>query len=695
MSPFYRIPYLPQFDQMTPTNAAAALKKLLAEASQAVDALEAHHEISWSGLMRPLYDASYPLMDAWNILCHLLSVVNTREWRAVQETIQPELVAFSLRVGQSRAFYDDYLALQAADINSPTLTPTQRRILEKTIHTAEISGVGLAPHDQSRFNAIQTELATLALEFNNHALDATKAYSLLLTQADEVAGLPAALLAVTAQAARATDHPHATATTGPWRITLDQAVYQPFMMHSHNRPAREKLYRASVTRASCAPLDNTPIIERMLELRRAMAALLKCPHYAAISLESKTAHTVERVYELIEQLDLATRHAGEKEHAQLLAFAHQNGFTEAQLQPWDTAYYAERQREALYDYSDEELSHYFPFPRVLDGLFGLVKRLFNVTITAADGTAPLWHSDVRFFHVTDADGQRIASFYLDPYSRPATKRSGAWMNELRTRDRRPDSSHILPLALLVCNQSVPVDNKPSVMRFDEVNTLFHEFGHALQHILTTIEEPWVSGINGIEWDAVEIASQFMENWCFHPDTIKGLSQHIESGAELPDALFNKVVAAKNYRAATAIRRQLFLAATDLDLHAHYHGLNAPENPAAYSTADQVKQYNAAKYLAQPLLPEDRFLCNFGHIFGGGYAAGYYSYKWSEVASADIFAAFEEAGINDDAALRQTGARLRQTLMALGGSADPMQVFEQFRGRLPTIDALLRHSGLNT
>ncbi len=268
------------------------------------------------------------------------------------------------------------------------------------------------------------------------------------------------------------------------------------------------------------------------------------------------------------------------------------------------------------------------------------------------------------------------------------------MNEFRTRDRLPDNTLRLPLAVLVCNQSVPVGNAPSIMRFDEVTTLFHEFGHALQHILTTVEEPWASGINCVEWDAVEIASQFMENWCYHRATIKALSQHVDSGAELPDALFEKITAAKNFRAASAIRRQLFLAATDLDLHARYQGANSPTTPPAFATANSVKNSNAAKYLPLPLLPEDRFLCNFSHIFGGGYAAGYYSYKWSEVLAADTFAAFEEAGTESAAALRQTGRKLRATLLELGGSIDPMIIFERFRGRPPRIDALLRHNGLD-
>ena len=685
MSPFYHIPYYPAFDQMTPENAETAFAQLLAEARAAVDGLEQNSAPSWPGLMRPLHDACHPLYDAWGLLCHMLSVMNSEAWRRIQERVQPDIVAFSLRVGQSRAFYNGYRALRDADSCAPCLTPVQRRVLTKTIQSAEQAGVGLPPEQQARFNVIQMELARLSTAFRNNVLDATKAYSLTLRTREEADGLPPALLAVTAQAAGEAD---ATPAGGPWKITLDTAVYVPFMMHSRNRTAREQLCRAFATRASCGATDNAPLIEQILVLRRELAGLLGYPTFADLSLSSKTAKTVAAVDALVSQLADAAHAAGQREAADLLAFARAHGFTESALQPWDIAYWAERQREHLFDYSDEELSRYFLFPRVLEGLFSFAERLFGMTITHADNEAPAWHPDVRFFRVADADGTPRACFFLDPYSRPETKSGGAWMNDFRTRDRRPDGSLQLPMALLVCNQSVPVGNEPPLMRFQEVHTLFHEFGHALQHMLTTVEEPDASGVNGIEWDAIEVASQFMENWCYDRATLKGLSHHVETGEELPDALFEKIVAAKNYRAASAMLRQLFYAATDMDLYARYP---RPEWP----DADTVKRRNAERYSPTPLLPEDRFLCSFGHIFGGGYAAGYYSYKWSEVLSADAFAAFEEAGLDNDEAVRATGRRFRDTLLALGGGDDPMDVYGRFRGRAPSIDALLRHSGLET
>jgi oligopeptidase A len=717
-SPFYHIPYYPAFDQMTPENAEPAIRRMLAECRATVDALENSATPTWQGLILPLHDACHPLFDAWGILSHMLSVMNSDAWRRVQESLQPEIVAFSLRIGQSRAFYEGFRALQSADQAAPSLTPVRRRILAQTLQNAEQAGVGLPPEQQSRFNAIQTELARISTAFHNHVLDATKAFSLTLHSREETDGLPPALLAVTSQTARQSlalqspedptrgdrsracvkcteahmegecphEPPQPASELGPWKITLDTAVYLPFMMHSRNRTARETLYRAYATRASSGETDNTPLIEQSLALRRELAGLLGYATFADLSLSNKTAKTVAAVDALIAQLADASRAAGQQESADLLAFARANGFTEEALKPWDITFWSERQREHLYDYSDEELSRYFLFPRVLEGLFHLASRLFGITITPADGEAPTWHPDVRFFRVADADGTPRACFFLDPYSRPETKSGGAWMNDFRTRERLSDGTVKLPMALLVCNQSVPVGSEPPVMRFQEVATLFHEFGHALQHMLTTVEDPEASGVNGIEWDAIEIASQFMENWCYDRSTLEGLSRHAETGETLPDALFDRLVAAKNYRAGSAMLRQLFFAATDMDLYARYP---RPEWP----DADAVKRLNAAKYSPSPMLPDDRFLCSFGHIFGGPYSAGYYSYKWSEVFSADAFAAFEDAGLDKADAVCATGRLLRNTLLALGGGTDPSEVFRLFRARDPSIAPLLRHAGL--
>ncbi|MDD2600072.1 MAG: M3 family metallopeptidase [Kiritimatiellae bacterium] len=685
-NPFYKIPYHPEFDRMTPADAETALKVLLKQAHAAVDQLLAKgFAPTWEGLIIPLEEAGKDLGDAWGLLNHMLSVMNNDEWRCVQESLMPEIIQFSLRVGQSKALFQGYCDIRDTAANS--LSSAQTRILNKMIQGAEHAGVALEPEKQEAFNQIQMELGQIYTKFSNNILDATKAYSLLFLEKTEVAGLPRDLLSITAEAARDDGHANATAEDGPWKITLDYAVYGPFLKHSRNRAAREQVYRAAVTKASAGKLDNHPLIDQILEYTLKAAQMLGYRNHAELSLAVKMTKDVQAVYDLNDELSAAARPTLIAERSALLKFARSNGFEEATLQPWDIAFWSERQREQLFDYSEEELSRYFPFPKVLDGMFKLAERIFNIHITLADGEAPLWHKDVRFFRVSDENRQPMACFYLDPYSRPATKRGGAWMNEFRTREKRADNTIQLPMAVLVCNQSVPVDNNPSLMRFGEVITLFHEFGHALQHMLTTVDEPQASGINGIEWDAVEIASQFMENWCYERRTVKALSSHVESAAEIPDQLFDKIIRAKNYHSASAMMRQLFLGATDMDLYAKY-----PD--PKWADPNAVKLENAEKYAPWPLLDEDRFLCSFSHIFGGGYAAGYFSYKWSEVLSADAFAAFEEAGLDDPAAIRETGLRLRGTILGLGGGTHPMEAFKAFRGREPSTAALLRHSGLN-
>ena len=685
-NPLYHVPYLPAFDRMQPEQAEPALHAMVAEASAAVDQLERSCRPTWEGLMDPLHRACEPLYDAWGLVSHLMAVMNSERWRQAHDTLQPEIVTFSLRVSQSQPFYRGYLALRDADARTGLLTGPRRRILTSTIRSAEQSGVGLTGAARERFNAIQQELAKLGTSFSNNLLDAVKAYSLWVRDPRDVAGLPDTLLASAAQAAREAGEPQATANAGPWRITLDAAAAVPFLQHCRVRKLREQLFRASATKASSGTLDNSGHIESILALRREMAGLLGFASYADLSLSRKMAPSVAAVDQFSADLAAAAREPATRELDELQAFARSQGFAEEKLAPWDVAFWAERLRETRYAYSDEELRAYFQFPRVLAGMFALVERLFGIRVAAADGEAPVWHPDVRFFRVSDAAGAPLACFFLDPYSRPATKRGGAWMDSFRTRDRRTDGTLQIPLAVLVCNQTVPGDNRPSLMRFDEVTTLFHEFGHALQHMLTTVEDPEASGIHNIEWDAVEIASQFMENWCYEPATIKALSCHIETGAALPDALFAKIYAAKNYRAASGLLRQLFFAITDMDLHARYP---RPEWP----DANAVKCAAADHLLPMPPLPEDRFLCSFSHLFAGGYAAGYYSYKWSEVLSADAFAAFEEAGLDNTVAMQAIGRRYRDTLLARGGGTHPMEVFQSFRGRPPSVDALLRHAGL--
>ena len=662
---------------------------LLAELSEELSRVEAQAAPTWQALVEPIERITDRLAAVWGVAGHLMAVKNSDELRRAYESMQPEVVGFSIRLAQSRPLYDGLKALQQGDAFS-RLDATQRRIIELLLRDAELSGVGLEGPARERFNAIQTELAELGTQFSNHVLDATKAFALTLRQREEVEGLPPSTLELAAQSARAAGEKEATAQVGPWRITLDAPSFVPFLEHSRRRELRERLYRAYITRACEGSLDNTPLIARILRLRREEAVLLGYETYAGLSLASKMAPDVEAVERLLEELRSASFAAAERELEELRGRAAEGGAPEAgELQHWDVPFWAERLREKRYAYSEEELRPYFPLPRVLTGLFELARRLFGIEIAAADGETPVWHEDVHFFRVRGEAGEELAAFYLDPYSRPAEKRGGAWMDECVGRSRllaQPGQAVRLPVAYLICNQTPPIDGKPSLMSFYEVETLFHEFGHTLQHMLTRVDYGLASGIRNVEWDAVELASQFMENWCYERATLLGLSGHVETGASLPEELFEKIRAARTYRAGSLMLRQLYFSFLDLELHQTF-------DPDGSSDCSEVQGRVAERTTVLPPLAEDRFLCSFGHIFGGGYAAGYYSYKWAEVLSADAFAAFEEVGLEDERTLAQVGGRFRDTVLTLGGSRPAMEVFRAFRGRDPTTAALLRHTGL--
>jgi oligopeptidase A len=694
---------LPRFGEIQTQHVVPALRTLLEAQERARESLEATHEPSWDRLARPLAALAEPLGYAWGVVQHLLAVKNNPDLREAEEAMQPEVVATSLRLGQSRPFFQGFVKMRAsADWKS--LSPARQRIVEASIELAELAGVSLEGAAKERFLAIETELAQASTTFSNHLLDATKAFSLVLRRPEEVDGLPLSLRAAAAQSARLQAGqdsglpPHAggpargprlagaTAESGPWRITLEAPLYVPFMEHSRRRDLREHLYRAFVTRASSGDLDNQPLILDTLRLRREKARLLGFASHAELSLRRKMARGVGAVEALLGELRRASRRQAEQEHEELRAFARsRTGDPALELALWDVPFWAERLREERYAFSEEELRPYFPLPAVLEGLFALSRRLFGVVITPADGQAQVWHPEVRFFRVAEEDGTPRAAFFLDPYSRPADKRGGAWMGSCLDRKRRLDGSVRQPVAYMVCNQAPPVDSAPSLMTFREVETLFHEFGHALQHMLTDVDEPDAAGINNIEWDAVELPSQFMENWCYHRPTLLSFARHYQSGAPLPGELFDKIAAARTFRSGSQFMRQLHLATLDLELHARFD----PET----DELDTVRARVAAENTVIPPLPEDRFLCSFSHIFAGGYAAGYYSYKWAEVLSADAFAAFEEAGLDDADSLAATGRRFRQTVLASGGSRHPTEVFVAFRGREARTDALLRHAGL--
>jgi oligopeptidase A len=679
---------------------AETLSLLEAQLAELEKNLNNNPQPTWKDLVPPLDRIGDRLSWGWGIVGHLMGVKNSDELRQAHSTMQPKVIEFYNSLGQSQPIYNAFKYLRQSK-EWQSFDSAEKRLIESAIRDAELSGVGLLEPERSQFNQIKMELAELSTKFSNHVLDATKAFKIDLTATEDLAGLPEGYLVQAAHASEQSSedssefhsdlYPERPKT---FRITLDYPSYVPFMQHSTRRNLREQLYRGFISRASEGDLDNAPLITRILELRQLQAKLLGFSDYASLSLASKMAPDVNSIETLLEELRQASYGAAVQDLEDLQQFANQKGF-EGKLQHWDTTFWAERLREEQFDLNEEALRPYFPLPQVLEGLFGLVRRLFGVNVRAADGEASIWQEDVRYFAIEqpgkldDRNGEVIAYFYLDPYSRPAEKRGGAWMDFCIGRAKTVENGKEeirLPVAYLICNQSAPVDGKPSLMTFREVETLFHEFGHGLQHMLTQVDLAGVAGINNVEWDAVELASQFMENWCYDRPTLFGMAKHYQTGESLPESEYQKLVASKNFMGGSGMLRQLFFSLVDLELHHRYQ-------PQGSETIDQLRSRLAENMTVLPPLPEDRSLCSFGHIFAGGYAAGYYSYKWAEVLSADAFAAFEEVGLENEVAIAKLGKRYRDTILALGGSLDPMAVFEAFRGRKPSTEPLLRHSGL--
>jgi oligopeptidase A len=688
---------LPEFAAITPDQIEQHIPELLRQLEAEREVLEASlaatlkegHPLPWHAVMDPLHRLGERLRWSWGVVSHLNGVCNSPELRQAHASQQAAVVAFGQRCGQSPVIHAALRTLR----DQGGWDGAQWRILEAELRDMELRGVGLEGEAQEAFNAASQELAELATRFGNQVLDATNAWSLTLTSAEEVEGLPGSLLEQLAQAARqadvrSADGREASAEDGPWLLGLDMPRFGPFLQYSRRRDLREKAYRAHVSRASGEEGGNWPLIRRILELRLEQAKRLGYGNWAEVSLASKMAGSVAEVERLLEDLRIAAYPAAERELDALRDCAARAGAPEAQdIQPWDVSFWAEARRQELFALDSEALRPWFPLPQVLEGLFGLCDRLFAIAIEAADGQAPVWHPDVRFFRVNDRDsGLPIAAFYLDPYSRPGSKRGGAWMDECLVRQVKADGTPVLPVAYLVCNQSAPVGPTPSLMTFQEVETLFHEFGHGLHHMLTTVERPQAAGINNVEWDAVELPSQFMENWCYDRATLLGMACHWQTGEPLPEEEFAKLQAARTFMGGAATLRQVHFALTDLRLHSQWH-------PESGQTPEELRREVARTTTVLPPIEEDAFLCSFGHIFAGGYSAGYYSYKWAEVLSADAFSAFEEVGLDNEELIRATGRRFRDTVLSLGGSRHPAEVFASFRGRPPSAEALIRHSGL--
>ena len=676
---------LPLFDQILPEHVVPAMQHVLAQAENEVAQLEATSQPTWDGLLKPMEQMDLPFEYAWGPIGHLLGVKNTEELRVVHETVLPELVTFYLRVQQSHKIYQGIKRLKASK-EWKSLSEPQKRVVDLKLRDAEHAGVGLEGKSKERFIEVESELSMISTDFSNHVLDSNKAFEMIIVDKQDIEGWPESLMQLSAQSFNMvnSDNSKATPENGPWRITLDSPSFIPFMQHSRQRDQREKLYRAFVTRASDGDWDNSELIARTLKLRKEKAQLLGFHSYADLSLASKMAPDVVSVEEMSTELKATAKAHAIEDMEDLRQLAKEMGTTEP-LAHWDIPFWSERLCEKRFDYTDEQLRPYFPLPRVLDGLFGLSGWLFGIAIEPADGEAPVWHPDVRYFKVFDDDGKRLASFYLDPYSRPHEKRGGAWMDDCL--DRRWVNGELrLPVVHLCCNGTPPVGNNPSLMSFTEVVTLFHEFGHGLQCMLSTVDFASVAGINGVEWDAVELASQFMENWCYHKPTLMGITAHYETGDPLPEDLFEKIVAAQTFRAGSMMMRQLELGITDMELHSSF-------DPDGKESAFELHRRIVREMSVLPPLEDGRFLCAFSHIFAGGYAAGYYGYKWAEVLSADAFGAFEEVGLDNEPEIAKLGRRYRDTVLAQGGSRPPLEVFKEFRGRAPTTDALLRHRGL--
>ena len=691
-SPLLKGHGLPSYEQITPELVRQDIPLLLKELEQQFTDLEqalrsrldSDSFLGWEEVMQPMQRIGERLRWSWGVISHLNGVCNTPELRDAHAAQQPDVVRLGNRLGQSKVLHRALCQLR--DQPSEPLNSTRQRILESELLSMQQRGVGLDGEHQTAFNQASERLAALSTSFGNHVLDATQQWTLKLTDPKQVKGLPQRALESLAAAAREAGDAEASAEKGPWLVGLDMPRYIPVLTHADDRSLRETVYRAHVSRASQGNLDNAPLIEEILGLRRDQAQRLGYGHWAELSLASKMAEDVSAVEALLEELRAAAYPAAEKELEELKACAHRHGTAEADaLAPWDVTYWSEKLRRERFDLDQEALRPWFPLPQVLDGLFGLCSRLFDVEITPADGEAPVWHNDVRFFHVRRG-GEPIAAFYLDPYSRPASKRGGAWMDECLGRHRNSDGSLVLPVAYLICNQTPPVGEAPSLMSFEEVETLFHEFGHGLQHMLTTVDEPEAAGISNVEWDAVELPSQFMENWCLDQNTLMGMARHWQTGEPLPQAEVEKLRSSRTFNAGLATLRQVHFALTDLRLHSQW-------TPQLGLTPDQFRRDIASTTTVMAPIPEDRFLCAFGHIFAGGYSAGYYSYKWAEVLSADAYAAFEEVGLDQEDQVRATGARFRDTVLSLGGSRAPAEVFKAFRGRVASSEALIRHSGL--
>ncbi|WP_421248851.1 oligopeptidase A [Aeromonas jandaei] len=676
-NPLLSMDSLPPFSQIQPDHVQPAVTQAIADCKQKIRDVLAHTEPhTWDSLIAPLEEVNDRLARIWSPVSHLNSVLNSEPLRAAHDACLPLLSEFQTYVGQHEGLYQAYLALSESD-DFPRLGGAQRKEIQNTLRDFRLSGIGLPAEAQQRYGEIQARLSELASRFSNNVLDATQGWHKLVAEEAELAGLPESVLAAARQMAELKGKEG-------WLFTLDIPSYLPVMMYADNRELRAEMYEAFTTRASdqgpnAGKWDNSAIMTELLTLRSELARLLGFANYAELSLATKMADKTSQVVNFLTDLAAKSLPQGKAELEEIRAFAaEQHG--QSELAAWDIAYYAEKLKQHKFSISDEQLRPYFPANKVVKGLFEVVKRVFGMKVRERLGI-DTWHPDVRFYDIFDSEDELRGSFYLDLYAREH-KRGGAWMDVCLGRRYRQDGSLQKPVAYLTCNFNGPVDGKPALFTHDEVVTLFHEFGHGIHHMLTRIDVAGVAGINGVAWDAVELPSQFLENWCWESEALAFISGHYETGEPLPADLLEKMLTARNFQAAMQMLRQLEFALFDFRLHQEFDPAKPDQIPALLG---EVRSQVAV--MTPPAF--NRFQHSFSHIFAGGYAAGYYSYKWAEVLSADAFSRFEEEGIFNSA----TGQSFLQNILEKGGSKEPMELFRAFRGREPKVDALLRHSGI--
>ena len=671
---------LPAFSKIKPDHIKPAVEQAINDCKKVIEQVLANNDVfTWQNLVMPIDDIDDVLSKLWSPISHMNSVVSSDALREAYESCLPLLSEYGTYVGQHEGLYQAYLSVKNTS-QFTQLDVAQQKVITNALRDFKLSGIALNDEDKKRYGEISTRLSELSSSFSNNVLDATHAFSITIADKSELTGLPESALAAAHELASSKEQQG-------YIFTLDIPSYLPVMMYCDNTNLREQLYTAFVTRASdqgpnANEFNNSDIMNELLSLRHELANLLDFDNYAQHSLATKMANTTNEVMAFLENLAIKSQHQGKQDFEELSNFA-ASEFKQSSLQAWDLAYYSEKLKQSRYAISDEQLRPYFPKDTVVSGLFSVVDKLFGLSIKHREDV-DVWHNDVNFYDIFDKNGAKRGSFYLDLYAREK-KRGGAWMDVCVGRSQKSDDSIQLPVAYLTCNFNGPVGNNPALFTHNEVVTLFHEFGHGIHHMLSQINASSVACINGVPWDAVELPSQFLENWCWQPEALSFISGHFETGEPLPQEMLDKMLAAKNFQSAMQMLRQLEFSIFDFTMHESFQPKALNNDKHIQKTLDAVRsQYSVVK------APEfNRFQHGFSHIFGGGYSAGYYSYKWAEVLSADAFSLFEEQGIFNE----ETGQSFLTNILEKGGSEEPSELFKNFRGRAPEIDALLRHSGI--